>query len=110
MLVSATCAMPRTHAQASMVAEHSGMDHTQHAEHGKPQADDCSLKPCPNPESNAGFGFKLDHPQLALVVLCLGWLILLVDPGQFSPIMLVRRGPPPGKPCPLIYRYCILLN
>lgn len=113
MLVSATCAMPKPIQAEHSVAvsaddcDQSG-DHAGHGTQPSSQAD-CSFKPCPNGTSPA-FNFKLDKPEIPLALLCLTWLCGWIF--HYRPVQtrLKRFDIPVGKPVPLIYRFCILLN
>ncbi len=113
MLVSATCVMPKqlqsTHV-AEAVSDCDESSHINHNLHTATAEPDCTLKLCPDSQSNLPFTVKLDQPQVPLFLLCLLWLSGCLF--TYRPIQsrLKRLDIPLAKPVPLFYRFCILLN
>ncbi|MCX7108823.1 MAG: hypothetical protein NTX45_01595 [Proteobacteria bacterium] len=115
MLVSATCSMPGSWRVSSTDVTPAGCQGSdshaaKHQGHTVKLVQDCSLKPCPDSQPNPLFGFKIDQPDVPVIVLCLAWLIghLLNDSmGRRVPC---PTAPPDGRRVPLIFRFCTLLN
>jgi hypothetical protein len=116
-LVFSTCAMPSswrivsTDAQAAGCPETAEPGHPQgHEGHVKAPDRDCSFKPCFDSQPGSAFGYKIEKPEIPVLLLCLIWVfgsLLQPAPSRRFP----RLGSPPhGRRIPLIYRFCTLLN
>ena len=115
MLVSATCFMPsawRVSSADVMPDGCSDLDShaAKHQDHGVKPVQDCSFKPCPDSQLNPLFGFKIDQPDVPLIILCLAWLIGQLFPDRVSRRVPCPTVPPDGRRVPLIFRFCTLLN
>jgi hypothetical protein len=113
MLVSVSCVMPMP--VASAVVSDMPADCEQSMPHAEQhrfvtQFQDCAFKNCADFQSDRVFSFKLDKPQLPLLIFCLIWLSAELF-SYYAPryIPFIIR-PPGSKPLPLFYRFCSLLN
>jgi hypothetical protein len=115
MLVSATCSMPNSWRMPSADAMSAGCPNpdshaAKHQGHAVKPVQDCSLKPCPDSQPNPLFGFKIDQPDMPLIILCMAWLIVHVRNDRMSRRVRWPAMPPDGRRVPLIFRFCTLLN
>lgn len=88
------------------------MHHTEQIKHFFPQTQGCALKSCPDSQPNPTFNVKIDKPEIPMFIACLGliWLIGYLFSYRPPQPICKRIKPPIGKPIPLIYRFCTLLN
>lgn len=114
MLVASTCAMPMPvqlpAVDAMPVGCSESMHHSEQTKHFSSQAQDCVLKSCPDSQPNPTFNIKIDKPEIPLFIACLVWLIGCLFSYRPPQLIFNRIRPPIGKPIPLFYRFCTLLN
>lgn len=114
VLVSWTCAKPMP--MLPTVAESMPADCPEFNQYhdqtklASPSDQDCVFKSCPDSQPNPAFSIKtvkLEIPVFILFMTCLiGYIFHYRSIRQIS----IRVKPPSGKPIPLIYRFCVLLN
>lgn len=113
MLVSSTCAMPMPRqipvAKTMPVGCSDANHHTPDAQLSQPNQD-CVLKACPDSQPNPAFNFKIDKPDVAVLILCLTWLIGAILSPRRLHLIPHRHRPPFADPIPIRYRFCTLLN
>jgi len=112
VLVFSTCAMPAPWRTASSDAMPAGCSESAEpaAVHTRAPVQDCSFKPCLDSQPNLASHYKLDKPELPILLVGLVWLIGRLLPGARAPLIPRVTSPPKSRRIPLIYRFCTLLN
>lgn len=116
VLVSGMCAkpMPMLPSVADVMPvdcpEFNQHQYQDQSKHFSAQSQDCTFKSCPDSQPNPAFSIKTVKLEIPVFILFMTCLIGYVFHYRSVRQIFVRNKPPSGKPIPLIYRFCVLLN
>lgn len=111
LTLSATCTMPMPSVMTAMPEHMPGCSESGVLKHTSKTMQDCTLKPCLDSQNHSFTDInRLTKPDLPVFILSIVWTFWFLFL-TYHPLRVSRKvDPPPGRPTPIIYLFCTLLN